>query len=350
MQREIVERQNLLDSSGHVMNAGWARDYLWNYNREAIQQPKTELKEWDYYLALSKDFAFAVSMANVGLVSRMSVHFIDFVNGFHVCESDIVLPEQGELKMPLDTLGQIHFKTERSEGTYERVNSIANIAIEFKNFHLGQPIHARMAFKMPVTDKMVIVVPYKDNPELFYYNYKVNNMPVSGVVNIGYQTYSFDHYNAVGTFDWGRGIWEHKNNWYWGSASGTLNGKPFGFNIGHGFGDTSMATESMIFYDGVAHKLDQVTFLIPGDRANDIDHSIPDENYMMDWRFVSNDGRFEMTFKPVYDRQSGLKSGVYVSEQHQVFGLFSGKAILDNGEAIELKDFFGFAEKVRNIW
>lgn len=350
MQREITELHTLLDNNGHVINAGWAREYLWNYNRDAIKRDQTEIKEWDYYLALSKDFAFAVSMANVGLLSRMSVHLIDFAKGFHVCESDILLPEQGELESPLDTLGNIYFKTERSEGSYERINGKTHIAIEYKDFYQGQTIEVNMVFEMPKTDKMVIVVPYKNDPELFYYNYKVNNMPVSGTVNVGHMTYSFDHDNAIGTFDWGRGIWEKRNNWYWGSASGTINGKPFGFNIGHGFGDTSYATENMIFYDGIAHKLDQVTFLIPGDKMDDIDYSIPDENYMQEWQFVSNDGRFEMTFKPVYDRQSGLKAGTYISEQHQVFGLFSGKAILDNGEIIELKDFFGFAEKVRNIW
>jgi hypothetical protein len=35
---------------------------------------------------------------------------------------------------------------------------------------------------------------------------------------------------------------------------------------------------------------------------------------------------------------------------HQVFGLFSGKAILDDGTEIIIKDRLGFAEKVRNKW
>ena len=39
-----------------------------------------------------------------------------------------------------------------------------------------------------------------------------------------------------------------------------------------------------------------------------------------------------------------------VSHQHQVFGLFSGKAVLDDGRVIEVKDFPGFAEKVENKW
>ena len=67
-------------------------------------------------------------------------------------------------------------------------------------------------------------------------------------------------------------------------------GKPFGFNIGYGFGDTSKASENILFYDGVAHKLDDVTFHIPKD------------SYMSPWTITSSDGRFEMEFVPVLDR------------------------------------------------
>jgi hypothetical protein len=35
---------------------------------------------------------------------------------------------------------------------------------------------------------------------------------------------------------------------------------------------------------------------------------------------------------------------------HQVFGLFTGTLVLDDGTKIELKDSLGFAEKVHNKW
>ena len=59
-----------------------------------------------------------------------------------------------------------------------------------------------------------------------------------------------------GTLDWGRGVWTHDNTWYWGSGNGYVNGKPFGFNIGYGFGNTSAASENALFYDGKIHKLE----------------------------------------------------------------------------------------------
>ena len=92
----------------------------------------------------------------------------------------------------------------------------------------------------------------------------------------------------------------------------------------------------MIFYNGKVHKLD------------DIEFHIPPESYMENWKFTSSDGRFEMDFVPVLDRAACLDYKIIVSDQHQVFGRMSGKAILDDGTVIEVKDMMCFAEKVHN--
>ena len=104
--------------------------------------------------------------------------------------------------------------------------------------------------------------------------------------------------------------------------------------------DCSAATENMLFYEGNAHKLSEVKFNIPGD----------EKDFMSPWTFTSDDGRFEMDFVPVLDRASCTDAKLIKSDQHQVFGLFTGKAVLDDGRVIEVKDFPGFAEKVENKW
>lgn len=45
-------------------------------------------------------------------------------------------------------------------------------------------------------------------------------------------------------------------------------GNVFGFNIGYGFGNTSAASENMLFYNGKSHKLEDVKFNIPMDGKN----------------------------------------------------------------------------------
>ena len=95
----------------------------------------------------------------------------------------------------------------------------------------------------------------------------------------------------------------------------------------------------MIFYDGVAHKFDRIVF------------DIPAEGHMAGpWHIVSNDGRFDMTMEPILDRDAPCDLTQGGSLQHQVFGRFTGKCVLDDGTVLEVKDFFGFAEDVINNW
>ena len=68
------------------------------------------------------------------------------------------------------------------------------------------------------------------------------------------------------------------------------------------------------------------------------------------WTFSSDDGRFIMAFSPVIDRASCTDFKVLKSDQHQVFGYFNGTVILDDGTKLNVKNLFGFAEKVENKW
>ena len=57
-----------------------------------------------------------------------------------------------------------------------------------------------------------------------------------------------------------------------------------------------------------------------------------------------------MTFRPILDRKSKTDVIVICSDQHQIFGHFSGEAVLDDGTVLTLDHFLGFAEKVKNRW
>jgi hypothetical protein len=79
--------------------------------------------------------------------------------------------------------------------------------------------------------------------------------------------------------DWGRGVWDYGSFWVWASASGYLeDGRAVGLNLGHGFGDTSAATENALFIDGRLHKLGHISF-----------NYNPDD-YMCPWRMVATQG------------------------------------------------------------
>ncbi len=69
---------------------------------------------------------------------------------------------------------------------------------------------------------------------------------------------------------------------------------------------------------------------------------------MKPWSFTSSDGRFEMEFVPVLDRAARTAALVIETDQHQVFGRMTGRAVLDDGSVIDVKNMMCFAEDVHN--
>ena len=55
-----------------------------------------------------------------------------------------------------------------------------------------------------------------------------------------------------------------------------------------------------------------------------------------------------MEFHPVLDRAARTAAVLIETDQHQVFGRMNGKAVLDDGTVLEVKDLMCFAEDVHN--
>ncbi len=343
MQHEILERHPLLDEKGHLIETGYARRLILDYDRKAIKANPMRIKEWDYYLVYNDDFAIALTVDDNSYMALDSISLIDFRIPWQHTNSPMKVFTMGKRNFPAsseegDVKGEGKgYKIEFLNTERERI-----LNFEMDRFLDGKSIKGSITLEKKDDDSMVIVTPYKESGVHFYYNQKINCMPACGKVCFDSREYEFNKENSFGTLDWGRGVWTYKNTWYWGSASGILNGYRFGFNIGYGFGDTSAASENMLFYAGKAHKLSQVSFNIPMKDGK--------EDYLSDWTFTSDDGRFEMDFHPILDRASNTDFVILGSDQHQVFGRFSGKAALDDGTILNVKDLLGFAEKVSNKW
>lgn len=334
---EVTTVQPLLKEDGSLREPGWSKNLVQIYNRNQIKAPKFRIKEWDYYLVLNEEFAGAFTISDDGYIGLQSVSLLNFKEGWEHTETILNPFPMGKYKLPSTSeMGNTIYKDKRLHMRFLVKQGECRIQCNFKNFYQGKEFSCDIRLEQPKMDTMVIATPWKEKKTAFYYNQKINCMPASGTMTYDGRTYTFSKETDFGTLDWGRGVWTYDNRWYWGSGNTVVDGKPFGFNIGYGFGDTSAASENMLFYDGKCHKLDDVTFHIPKD------------DYMKPWTFSSSDGRFEMDFVPILDRAAHTAALVIETDQHQVFGRMSGKAVLDDGKIIELKDVLCFAEDVHN--
>ncbi len=342
---EVTKQQDLLTRKGVIAEEGWARTPVWSYDRKAIKAPKIRIKEWDYYAItnIREGWTLCGTISDLGYAGLFSISYIDY-NRKAFSQAD---------KMKFFTLhktglapssrmdNEVCFSCESLRLTFIKKGTKRNILISAPDMVLpdgSKGLDARFELTQPSEmESMNIATSWEKKRKSFYLNEKVNCMNAVGTIRRGNDTVKYEANDDIwAVLDWGRGHWTYVNTWYWGSGSGYVDGHRFGFNIGYGFTDRSPASENVIFYDGKVHKID------------DIEFCIPEDDIMKPWKFKSSDGRFEMDFTPAVDRFSDTNALVIRSKQHQVFGYFTGDAILDDGTKVHIEDFPAFAEKVYN--
>lgn len=328
----------LLDSRGRLVEPGWAKSEIRQYDRSAIAAHPLRIKEWDYYCVLTPDHGIALTVADNGYLGFLGISWMDFRQRKAGNGGAVIPWPMGRMAMPESAdSGDIVQSRDGLSLAFRHEAGGRRLTIDAPRFRGG--LSGELWLDQPPMDRMVIATPFAGAPKAFYYNQKINCLAASGEIRIGDRNVRFDPDSAFGVLDWGRGVWTYRNSWYWGSASGLVDGRRVGFNIGYGFGDTSAATENMLFVDGIAHKLDRVTFHMPP--------GAPDSGA---WHFSSNDGRFTMTMQPIVNRHHTTNLGLFRTAQDQLFGLFSGEVHLDDGTVLTIRDLPGFAEEVRNRW
>lgn len=345
MNHEVSKRQNLLNEKGNLNEPGFSKKEVFNYDRKQIKVAKSKIKEWDYYFIGNKDYGLCLTVGDNGYVGSLAFTHLDFKNQTEIDGPDIVLFPMGKFKLPnTSSVGDVFYKTKKTEIHFDNDGTTRHLYGTRKNFTKDKDLIFDIKLTNAPEETMYIATPFNKKNH-FYYNQKINCLEAEGYYQIGEDKYVFNKENgSLGVLDWGRGVWTYDNTWYWASLSTYLeDGSKVGFNLGYGFGDTSAASENMIFYNGKAHKTDLVDFGIPGDKEGS-------PRYMDTWNFTSNDNRVDLTFKPIYDRNTPLDFKLIAMLPHQVFGLFTGTLVLDDGKVIELKDALGFAEKVHNKW
>ena len=354
VQHEIKAQKKLLDANGYVDEPGWCRRNLFEYNRENITAPAIRIKEWDFYQVSDGRYLVQMTITNISMGDGATIDVIDMLTGKQILSAMKVelmtvdknpMPRNGDQPNTVqrDFKDFFHMKFDYDGKVRHLTASGTALIPAGKKFDIDLCLDV-----MPDLESITIALPWeqKDAPgagklkNRFFLTDKIDSMPVSGHVRVGNTDIEFDPEKAVGVLDWGRGVWAHDNHWVWANGGGYLpDGKMFGFELTWGFADDSHATETCIFYDGKAHKIGRVG--IEYDPAHQ--DSTP-------WHFHEENGRFEMTMVPFYNKHSNINAGAIAMTSNQVHGKWSGTATLDDGTVLEIKDLNAFCEHVHNKW
>jgi hypothetical protein len=336
-QNEITEPSNLFQKDGSLMQRGWARKPILIYNREDIGAKKYRIKEWDHYSILNKEYGLQITIADIGYLRLMGFVWIDFINHIRFGKDIIQLFKHIELPRSSLEESDIIFPSKKLSARISTCKRKRAITIDYPKFYNKGLKGEIILYDDPKFDNTVVATGY-DNHKMFYYNHKINYMPAEGIMQLGDKSYNFHPETSFGLLDWGRGVWPYRTHWLWGSACGKVDDVPVAFNIGYGFGDLSTHTENIVFYDGKAHKIDEVKF-----HHENRDPKKP-------WQVSSNDNRINMVLKPLIPHKAKLNFGIIMSNSSLLHGLYSGDIVLDNGEKIHIDEMLGHAEDIYWKW
>ncbi len=344
MLQRTLKSGKLLNEDGVLNQAGYATKLVKEYKRSEIKASRLRIKEWDYYYVGNSHYGVGLTIADNSYMGLIGITLLNFDEKWHKDKNVMTFMPLGKTNLPSTSKrGDVMFKNKKVDIQFFNDGKLRHLLCQMKNFTKGKDILVDIMLTEEPEESMVIATPFDkvNKPRHFYYNQKINCLRASGKISYDDKEYVFTTEDSFAVLDWGRGVWPYKNTWYWSSLSGEVDGVKVGFNLGYGFGDLSNASENMIFYDGKAHKLEEVTFDIPMKNGK--------EDFMKTWRIESSDHKLKLKFEPVVDRHVDANVLVIRSLTHQVFGKFSGTLKVGT-KTIKITDMMGFAEKVINRW
>lgn len=342
-QKMLLGPGDLLDANGNLTQAGWATKQILDCNLEKCHFYKLKLfqnlriKIWDYYAVTTPTHFFSFTLSDIGYLGMVFAYVINFQTGEYK-EETISVPFASGVQLPRNsTTGISEFTKGDLRLVFDAKESERTILVRWPRFG-GSTLNAELVFACPPEhESLNIVIPIRG--KRFYYNRKINSMPVSGWVEYMGKNFEMQPDLCLGNLDWGRGVWEYDSFWVWASASGFLSDRRrFGLNLGFGFGDTSAATENCFLLEGKIHKLGEVKFTY--DKLN----------FKSPWKMSAPDGRLDLEFTPFFERVAKTDALVLRSEVHQLFGRYNGYVVTDEGKKLEVKDLIGWAEEHNARW
>ena len=342
-QNELTAQSTLLNEKGRLNQVGWSRNQILDCNLENVNffaikaLQKYRVKVWDYYAVFTPNGFLGLTLSNLGYAGMMQVYTVDFETNEYYEMSEIVPFGKNAVLARNSTDGVSSFSNDKLSMKFEKVDGVRMLDVHWNEFKDGKNLDVHLELTEEDYESMVITIPIGE--KRFYYNTKTNCMPTKGTIQLGDAIETVKAEESMAQLDWGRGIWVYSSFWNWASTSQYLpDGRRFGLNLGEGFGNTEAATEDCVILDNKVHKLGKVHW--------EYDSS----DYMKPWRFYDDDGRLDITLTPFKERHAASHLVVIDSVVHQMFGYYSGKVVLDDGEVLEIRDVLGFAEEHSARW
>lgn len=323
-EREITAPVDLCRPDGRLDPAavGWTRRPLHRANLRGWGRAK----RWEYWAVVTPSHIVGLVASSLDYAGTHGVYVLDRESGRELVK-DVVTPLGRGVRMP-----------ERSGAGTASARG-GGVTIELVQHAAGSTITAAapgfgLEAEVPLPEgheSLGVVVPW--SPRRFQYTVKDLGRPVHGVLTLGAERFPVGGPESFAVLDHGRGKWPYSVTWNW--AAGCAPGRAV--QLGGQWTDGTGSTENALFLDGRLHKI-----------GDDLTWEYDRGDWLRPWRITGP--RVEARFHPFHERVARTNLGVVASETHQCFGRFTGRALADDGNWVDLDGLTGWAEEARNRW
>ena len=327
-----------------LVNFGWARQPLFDVNMTAAASVHRHifrawrLKRWEYFYVATPTVFFSAQIAHVGYLANLAAYLYNIKRNVLLERTSNIPFGTGVILADYPRRGTTSARNGVSTRLqFEMTPEGKHMTIDWPRFNGPQGLRADLLLGWPEELECLSVVDPLRNGR-FAYTTKVTCMPTSGTIRVGQETWECNRSEALGELDWSRGFLESVTPWKWATASGrTRQGQTVGFNLCSGFHDQGDNENAMVV-DGHLTKLGIVSF------------TYDQSHVMQPWHVSCPDGRVDLSFVPMVDRQSYTDAGPLQSHIHQLVGRYSGTVMPEGSDPIAITDFVGAAEDHYARW
>ena len=334
-QTEITEAHSVLDESGRSHNFGWARSPYFIYEPSLLKAPRRSITQSDRYILLSPTHLILFEILDDGYLGYFCVSVASMRDKKRNSKTYMTPFPLGSFALPKDSeADSIIYRQKKIQINFANMEKgVRIIKLEIPGFGKNRGLMGKVVLTpLPDAESMVTHMPWRGEKDAFLYSRRSPCYSAEGVIRFGTTEIVFIQGDGWGILDWTRGVRPRSDLGFWAAGCGQIDGRQAGFSVGYNSADSSLGTDNAFFLDGKLHKLDRVSFHIPSGR------NVP-------WRFTSNDNRLEMIFTPHHERDENHQMFFYSLKRRQLFGSFSGRAVLDDSSEFTFQDIKGITER-----
>ncbi len=287
------------------------------------------LKEWVGFALFHPDIYGAMIIQNAKIIKSSDIHIFENSNYTNFQSISI----SSKLKISEDLLhSTLYFNKSAYSIKFDFTDSRVAISIRIKATKNNQAIKAEIVLDASRKSKP-LVVSAKLPPTGSMYTNKII-YPASGYLQVGDNRYDFLPERDILILDEHKSRLPYKTEWTWGTFAFPIENSFVGANFAKRPQYSDQEEESCLWTSSGVEALKDIVFE-PQDNAQNAP-----------WHIYSKDGRLDVVFTPIGQKDVRENAVIFSINYFQMFGTYSGK-IVGKNKVWNFENIHGYCEQMK---